>query len=240
MFSGMFSCSEVLDYLSLAADVSTEYREPIPVITYTLIALNILVYLVDRKGGLFGPNIIFSDLAMRPPEVLAAISGGTDRFPLVTLFTSMFLHGGFAHIFANILFLGVFGPPVEQAVGPWRFVLYYLFWGIMAAACQIYATPYRNVPTVGASGAIGGALGAFFLLFPTNRLTVSILGLWDFEQRAWVLLGIWFLWQILIPMEGVANWAHAGGFLAGMVTVLVIGGRTAILKDHPELIEADD
>jgi membrane associated rhomboid family serine protease len=217
-----------------------EIREPVPVITYTLMILMVGIYLVDRKWGLFGPSIVFSDLAMRPPEVISALHGDTNRFSIVTIFTSMFLHGGFLHIFANLLFLGVFGPPVEQAVGPWRFVLYYIGWGLFAAFCQIYATPFRNIPTLGASGAIGGSLGAYFLLFPTHRLTVTVLGFFDFEIRAWILLGLWFLYQIFVPQQGVANWAHAGGFLAGMLTVLVIGGRTAILRDHPELIEADD
>ena len=215
-------------------------KEPIPVLTWTLILLNVIIYLWDRNGGLRGPGVVFSDLAMRPPEVVSALTGGLDRFPIVTLFTSMFLHGGVLHLFANMMFLAVFGPPVEQAVGPWRFMLYYLAWGVFAALCQIYATPYHNVPMLGASGAIGGVLGCYFLLFPSNRLHVLILGIWEIETKAWVLLGLWFLYQIFVTQEGVATWAHVGGFLAGMVTVLVIGGRDTILRQHPELIEADD
>ncbi len=220
-------------------------KDPIPVLTWTLILLNVIIYLWDRKMGLMGSGTVFSDLAMRPPEVISAITGasggaGTDRFPIVTLFTSMFLHGGFLHLFANMMFLAVFGPPVEQAVGPWRFVLYYLAWGVFAAICHIYASPLKNVPTLGASGAIGGVLGCYFLLFPSNRLHVLIMGIWEIETKAWVLLGLWFLYQIFVTQEGVATWAHVGGFLAGMVTVLVIGGRDAILRHHPELIEADD
>jgi membrane associated rhomboid family serine protease len=213
-------------------------KESVPVITWTLIFLNCLIYLMDRRFSLFGPSQTFSDLAMTPNDVIGVFSGGNDRFPLVTIFTSLFLHGGFLHLAANMLFLSVFGPSVEQGVGPWRFVLYYLAWGIAAAAAQIYAVP-SNTPTLGASGAIGGVLGSYFLLFPTHRLEITLLGFIDFEVRAWMLLGVWFLYQILVPQEGVANWAHAGGFLAGMVTVLVIGGRSAILKAHPELIEED-
>ncbi len=215
-------------------------REPIPVLTWTIILLNVIVYLWDRKFGLFGPGVVFSDLAMRPQEVLSAINGTSEHFPLVTIFTSMFLHGGFLHIFANMMFLAAFGPPVEQAVGPWRFTLYYLAWGVFAALAQIYASPMGNVPVLGASGAIGGVLGCYFLLFPSNRLHVLIMGIWEFETKAWILLGLWFLYQIFARQDGVANWAHVGGFLAGMVTVLVIGGREAILRYHPELIEADD
>lgn len=215
-------------------------KEPIPVLTWTIILLNVIVYLWDRKFGLFGPGVVFSDLAMRPREVISAITGGPDHFPIVTIFTAMFLHGGFLHIFANMMFLAAFGPPVEQAVGPWRFVLYYLAWGVFAALCQVYASPMGYVPVLGASGAIGGVLGSYFLLFPSNRLHVLIMGIWEFETKAWILLGLWFLYQIFARQDGVANWAHVGGFLAGMVTVLVIGGREAILRHHPELIEADD
>lgn len=215
-------------------------KEPIPVLTWTLILLNVLIYLWDRKLGFFGPGFVFSDLAMRPKEVIAAVTGGGDRFPVATIFTAMFLHGGFLHLFANMMFLAVFGPPVEQAVGPWRFVLYYQGWGVFAALCQIYAGPLSNVPTLGASGAIGGVLGCYFLLFPSNRLHILIMGIWEIETKAWILLGLWFLYQIFVKQEGVATWAHIGGFLAGMVTVLVIGGRDTILRQHPELIEADD
>ncbi len=223
-----------------ANQVADQHKEQVPVITLTLILLNIVVYIADRRGGLMGPSIVFGDLSLRAPEVISALQGGADRFPIVTLFTSMFLHGGLMHLATNVMFLGVFGPPVEQAVGAWRFPLYYLAWGIFASACHIYAAPYRNVPTLGASGAIGGVLGCFFLLFPSNRIIISLLGLIEWEMRAWLLLGAWFLYQIFVPQEGVATWAHAGGFLAGMLTVLVIGGRTAILREHPELIELDD
>ena len=94
--------------------------EPLPVITLTFVLLNCLIYVVDRKFGFFGPGIVFGDLAMRPPEVIAAIYQRSDLFPVVTLFTSMFLHGGFLHLVSNMLFLSVFGPLVEQAVGRWR------------------------------------------------------------------------------------------------------------------------
>jgi len=213
-------------------------RETAPVLTLTLIALNVVIYLWDRQGQLFGPNVVFADLTMRPVDVVDALRGAYSHdpnpnlFPLVTVLTSMFMHGSVTHILGNMIFLLVFGPGVEEAIGSARFALYYIAWGIVAAAAQIYVDPTSSAPTLGASGAIGGVLGAYFLLFPANKIQIFVpmLLFLSFAVSAWVLLGLWFLWQIFVPQNGVANWAHVGGFLAGMVTVLVMGGRSSILK----------
>ncbi|MBS1718675.1 MAG: rhomboid family intramembrane serine protease [Armatimonadetes bacterium] len=205
----------------------------VPIVTWTIIALNVMIYIWDRRLHLFLPNgILFADLAMRPREVVAVFQGQGDRFALVTVLTSMFLHGSIAHILGNMLFLSVFGPAVEEAVGSGRYCLYYLVWGLAAAFAQILIDPGSLVPTLGASGAIGGVLGAYFLLFPTNKVEVvlPVLAFLSFEVAAWVLLGVWFLYQVFIPQEGVATWAHVGGFTAGMLTVLFLGGRQRILK----------
>lgn len=209
-----------------------------PILTWTLIALNCIVYLWDRQGHLFGGNFVFADLAIRNREVIEALRS-EDRFALTTLFTAMFLHGSLLHLLGNMLFLLVFGSSVEAALGPWRYTLYYLFWGVVAALAQIWVDPSSVVPTVGASGAIGGVLGAYFLLFPASKIEIliPILAFLSFEVSAWIVLGLWFLYQIFIPQEGVANWAHAGGFLAGMVTVLIMGGRAAILKGREREFE---
>lgn len=205
----------------------------VPIVTWTLIVLNCILFLWDRQGKIFGGNIVFSDLTMRPQEVMRAIKGG-DSFPLVTIFTSMFLHGNLIHLFGNLVFLLVFGGGVESAFGPIRFMLYYLFWGLVAAAAHIFVDPNSIVPVLGASGAIGGVLGCYFLLFPANKVEIWIPFIFSFiEMSAWILLGVWFLYQILVPQNGVANWAHAGGFLAGMLTVLIAGGRQKILQDVP-------
>lgn len=204
----------------------------IPIVTWTLIVLNCILFLWDRQGNLFGGNIVFSDLTMRPQEVMRALKGG-DTFPLATIFTSMFLHGSLVHLFGNLVFLLVFGGGVESAFGPIRFMLYYLFWGLVAAAAHIFVDPNSIIPVLGASGAIGGVLGCYFLLYPAHKVEIWIPFLFSFiEVSAWILLGIWFLYQILVPQNGVANWAHAGGFLAGMLTVLIAGGREKVLKDH--------
>ena len=205
--------------------------------TLTLVLLNVIVYLWDRQGHLVGPNVVFADLSMHPNQVVAALHGaitrdnGADLFPIVTIFTSMFLHAGLMHIAGNMIFLWVFGAGVEEAIGPVRFGLYYLAWGIAAAVAQIYVDPASTVATLGASGAIGGVLGAYFLLFPSNKIEIYVpmFLFFTFSISAWILLGLWFAWQIFAPQPGVANWAHVGGFLAGMLTVLVLGGRSSIM-----------
>jgi membrane associated rhomboid family serine protease len=208
-------------------------HEQIPLVTYTLVALNVLVYLWDRQGHLFSGSLNFADLAMQPRSVVEALHA-PDKLPLITVFTSMFLHGSLMHIFGNMVFLVVFGTSVEAALGPVRFTLYYLAWGIVAAFTQIWVDPASITPTLGASGAIGGVLGAYFLLFPSSKIEiiVPILAFLAFEVSAWILLGLWFLYQVLAPQEGVANWAHAGGFLAGMMTVLIMGGPRTILRQR--------
>jgi membrane associated rhomboid family serine protease len=208
----------------------------LPIITYTLIALNIIIYLADRNFGLFGSGVVYSDLTMRPKEVIDALRLAPNRFPLITPFTAMFLHGGLVHLVSNLFFLWVFGPPVEKAVGPYRYIFGYIGWGIFASAVQIYAQP-QNIPTLGASGAIGGVLGCYLLLFPSHELELIFFGIWELHTRAWIFLSGWFLYQILMPHEGVANWAHVGGFFAGMVTVLIAGGRTALLKGREQIFD---
>lgn len=214
-----------------------------PVITYTLIGLNVLLYLWDRGWNVFGPSLVFADLALRPRDVVQALQGQAPPGALAALFTAMFLHGSLLHLIGNMVFLLTFGDNVEHALGGPRFAVYYLFWGLMAWAAHILVEPNSAIPTLGASGAIGGVLGAYFLLFPANRIKIVVLPLFflPFVVAAWVLLGLWFVFQIAFPQEGVANWAHAGGFLAGMITVLIMGGRQRVLRDvHFEKDEDPD
>jgi membrane associated rhomboid family serine protease len=212
-----------------------ENNRPIsaPIVTWTIVALNVLIYVWDRQGHVLWNNqVVFADLVMRPREVVIAALAGPDRFPLVTLFTSMFLHGNIGHIFGNMLFLLVFGPGVEQALGATRFAVYYFFWGLVAWSTQIYVDPTSMVPIIGASGAIGGVLGCYFLLFPSKKVDLLFL---PFEISTWIFLGLWFLYQIFSPTEGVANWAHVGGFMAGMASVLIAGGREKLLRGRTDL-----
>lgn len=215
-----------------------------PILVYTLIGLMVLIYFWDRGGGLSGPSIAFADLTFRPREVIKGFTSLGDPMAFAKIFTSMFLHGNLAHLVGNILFLWAFGPNVERAIGGMRFALYYLFWGILAAGAHIFVDPASMTPVLGASGAIGGVLGAYFLLFPGSRVSVVIPPLFflPFQVASWVLLGGWFLFQIFLPQQGVANWAHAGGFLAGMLTILMLGGRKKVLagREFRELEDDND
>lgn len=210
-----------------------QVNRPAPIVTYALICLNCFIYMWDRNfnfAHIFGPGEVFTNLVMRPSDVASVFHGG-DRFALVTMFTAMFLHQNLLHLLGNMLFLLTFGHGVEIALGPFRFALYYLFWGLVAAATHTFVNPSSLTPTLGASGAIGGVLGCYFLLFPGNKIEVLIPFVFvPVVTSAWVLLAIWFLWQLLFPQQGIATWAHIGGFVAGMLTVLIMGGRAAILK----------
>ncbi|MCX7801169.1 MAG: rhomboid family intramembrane serine protease [Fimbriimonadales bacterium] len=206
-----------------------ELRRPSTVV-WTLVALNVALYLWDRGGSVFGPRTVFSDLGLRPAELIDSLRG-SEKSPLVTLYTSMFLHGNLWHLVGNLLYLGVFGPAIEQAIGPWRFGLYYLAWGVAAVLAETFVSPHSSVPIIGASGAISGILGMYLVLFPTNRITI-----WfffnEFDVPAYALLGVFFLKDVLLQTPGVANWAHIGGFLAGMLFVQLMGGRDRVLARY--------
>jgi len=205
-----------------------------PYVTYTLVILLVVIYLWDREWSPFGARVVFADLAVRPVDVIRAIYGG-DKEPLITLFTSAFLHGNLAHLLSNVIFLLVFGPRVEVYFGPMRFALYYLFWGVAAAFTQIIVMPDSGTPMLGASGAIAGAMGCYLLLFPGARIEVLIPPFfpWTFFVPAWVMLTLWFFFQIFSPQIGVANWAHAGGFLAGMLIVMLTGNQERARRLRP-------
>lgn len=207
------------------------YSRDKPVVTWTIVGLCTLIYLWDRGGSLFGPSQAFADLAMRPHEVVLAVQGRGDPIELGKVFTATFLHGSFFHLLGNVLFLAAFGPNVEAALGGHRFTLHYLGWGVVAFAAQVFVDPHSPTPVLGASGAIGGVLGAYFLLFPGNKVRIIVPPFvwWSFDVAAWVLLGLWFVMQVVWPQDGVATWAHAGGFMAGMLTVIVLGGREKVL-----------
>ncbi len=164
------------------------------------------------------------------PILLRAVCPPDHREP-VQLFTSMFVHGGWAHILGNMLFLWVFGDNVEDRLGHGRYLAFYLVCGLIAALTQTFISPNSVLPTVGASGAIAGVLGAYFILYPTARVEVIILPLFflPFFVPAVVLIGIWFAMQLLSGFQEIASnttaasdvafWAHVGGFIAGVMLV---------------------
>ncbi len=214
-----------------------------PVVTFLLIGLNLASwFLLQGLGSEPALSGSVCELGLIPGEVLGRIPPGspiamgewgcqTDGVGWITVLSSMFLHGGWFHLLGNVWFLWVFGNNVEDSMGRARFLLFYLATGVAAAAAQMAVNPSSAIPMVGASGAISGVMGAYIVLYPRVRVHMLIfLGI--FITRVAVpavfMLGYWFLLQLVggIPAlaregGGVAFWAHAGGFVAGMLLVFL-------------------
>lgn len=207
----------------ISDDNPTEKRA---VVTYSIIAINVIVFLYEvvlsTQGAL---SEFIAEFALTPVNVVHGIA-------LYTLVTSMFLHGGFMHVFGNMLYLYIFGDNVEDIMGRKRFVLFYLLCGLAASAAQIIVHPLSNVPNLGASGAVAGVLGAYLIVFPRARVhCILILGFFIrwVTLPAVIVLGFWFVIQFFSGaaslsyaaqnVGGVAYFAHIGGFVAGMVLV---------------------
>ena len=218
-----------------------------PYVTYALIAINVVVF-VSYWPLFTDPrqlNLFFYDWALTP--VLVSSEG---TWP--TMFTSMFLHGGWMHLLGNMLFLWIFGDNLEDEMGHVGYLAFYLASGLGAAAAHLISAPYSQVPTVGASGAIAGVMGGYLLLYPKARVDVLVIIIFIVKiipVPAWVMLGLWFGLQLFNGFGadptggGVAYWAHAGGFIVGLVLTLPIflrlGGtrywrRTDGHPPHPE------
>ncbi len=195
-----------------------------PFVTYALLAANILVFLsyFPFLDGTRGLGVFYQTWGMIP----ANISQGMD---FQTLITCMFLHGGWMHLIGNMLFLWIFGDNMEDALGHGPFLAFYLLTGLAASAAQILWEPGSIVPNVGASGAIAGVLGGYLLLYPKARVDVLLIFIIIFRiitVPAWIVLGLWFGIQVVSGFAvsttggGVAYWAHAGGFVAGVLAAI--------------------
>lgn len=195
-----------------------------PFVTYVFVALNALVFvgelLLDSQGQL---DSFITQWGVVPVELLNDPLGESP-----TLLTSMFLHGGWAHLFGNMLYLWVFGDNLEDRMGTIRFIVFYVATGLVATAAQVAISPQSAVPTIGASGAIAGVLGGYLVLFPRARIT-TIVFRFITEVPALIVLGFWFVYQFFfgiaslstmdMQVGGVAFFAHIGGFVAGMILV---------------------
>lgn len=189
-----------------------------PFVTYALIAANIVMYLATLPGSQSG-QMLWVQLALYP----LAISYGDMLWGLLS---HMFLHAGLMHIGGNMLFLWIFGDNLEDQMGHLGFLVFYLACGLAAAGGQILSDPLSSVPMVGASGAIAGVMGGYLLLFPKARIDILIIIVIIFRiftVPAWTMLGLWFGMQLFGGFTsvggqgGVAYWAHAGGFIAGVI-----------------------
>ncbi len=204
-----------------------------PYVTLLIIGVNIALFVYELSLG-DGLPMLFQSFGIIPNDISAYLSSGEGSIlSLGTLFSAMFLHGGWLHVGGNMLYLWVFGDNVEDKLGHGRFILFYLLCGIAAGALHIAIEPLSIVPTIGASGAIAGVLGAYILMFPRARV-VTLIPIFIFiqiaELPALVVLGLWFVLQFFNGMlaigntspdiGGVAWWAHIGGFVAGVVLVM--------------------
>lgn len=185
-----------------------------PLVVYALIVLNILAFAFTYL--LSDPGAVVSTYGFVPARFFADPSG-----EWITIFTSMFLHGGIMHILGNMWFLFVFGDNIEDRLGHWPFLLFYLLGGVAAALAQGFTSPGNEAPMIGASGAISAVLGGYILLYP--RATVlSLIGWFPVPIPAFIYLGYWILIQFLgnfTGEQGIAFWAHIGGFIAGMLLI---------------------
>jgi membrane associated rhomboid family serine protease len=225
-------------------DEDTGGQPGIPFVNVAIIAINVVVFLYQLLDPNFtngystvpaeittGKDIIGQVLIPQPDGTTVAIDEAAGPNPIwLTLFTSMFMHGGWLHIGGNMLFLFIFGDNIEKAYGHVKYVIFYLVCGIIAGLAHVLSQPDSPIPSLGASGAISGVLAAYLVLFPTNRvkvlLTLGVVLLRPIMVPAVVMIGIWALLQFVNGLgaiavtdqtSGVAYWAHIGGFVAGLV-----------------------
>ena len=216
-------------------------RRTIPFVNYAIIGVNIYVWYLQLTLG----ESFTASYAAIPLEITQGIdvtetqyiSVQGERIPIpeapgptplwLTMFTAMFMHGSWMHLIGNMLYLGIFGDQVEDRLGHIRFLLFYLFAGVVATLTQVFAEPISIIPSLGASGAIAGVLGAYWVLYPRNRIKVLLIR--DIViVPASLVLGVWMVFQLLGQASvqrgqgGVAYLAHIGGFIVGFATGILL------------------
>jgi membrane associated rhomboid family serine protease len=200
----------------------------IPFSTILIIALNMLVFIMQLLSGEDGRSIVYSYGAI--PHNIISFQSNQPIPPVLTIFTSMFMHGGLFHLAWNMLYFWIFGNNIEERLGHIRFVLFYLFCGVVAAFSHALLSPGSHVPMIGASGAVSGMLGAYILLFPMAKVhTLIFLGFYVTVVKipALIVIGFWAIIQVVsgllssgsANLGGIAFFAHVGGFFAGLFTI---------------------
>jgi membrane associated rhomboid family serine protease len=213
----------------------TQRSSSTPVVTVLLIVVNCAVFLYELSLGPHARNHLIHVYGLVP-----------DRLVPLSLLTTMFLHGGWMHLIGNMWFLWVFGDNIEDALGHFQYLLFYLLCGVAAGLAHVAVNLYSTVPTIGASGAIAGVMGAYLVKFPRARITTLvpvIIFFTTFDLPAAFLLAYWFLIQIFsgvgsvasshITENGVAWFAHVGGFLAGILLILILPARRPERRELP-------
>lgn len=204
-----------------------------PLVTVGLVVLNVAIFLVEVMMG-SAARVVTETFGIVPARLTTQWQ---NPAVLLTLFTSMYLHGGWAHLIGNMWYLWIFGDNVEDRMGRLRFFIFYTLAGLIAGLLQVFAAPRSTIPMIGASGAIAGVLGAYLVLYPRARVS-TLVPVFYFIRIIWlpaaIVLGGWFLIQLLnglasinVVMQtgGVAWWAHIGGFVAGIVLLPVFRRR---------------
>ena len=203
-----------------------------PIVTYLIIGLCIFIFIIQLSSNTYRTGELFYSYGLIPSVLM-----GHDKLPLdlyaipayATIFSSMFMHGGFMHLIGNMLYMWIFADNIEDNLGPTKFIIFYLFSGIGAAMAQVLMDTNSQIPMIGASGAIGGVLGAYLINHPNAKVLVLIpFGFFSqlIKIRALYVLGFWFVLQFinssLMSSEGggVAYAAHIGGFVSGMILIL--------------------
>ena len=203
-----------------------------PIVTYFLIGLCVVVFLMQLGSQSYRTGQLFYSYGLIPSVLM-----GHDQLPMdlyvvpafITIFTSMFMHGGFMHLIGNMLYMWIFADNIEDNLGHTKFLIFYLLAGIGAAMTQVLMDTHSQIPMVGASGAIGGVLGAYLINHPNARVLVLIpFGFFSqlIKIRALYVLGFWFILQFISTGGGVAYAAHIGGFVSGIILILFFNKKT--------------
>ncbi len=203
-------------------------RTRFPAVTLLLIAANVVAFLFELSLNARGQKLLTFEAGAIPYEIVRHVDLLPENLLPVpgSIWTSMFLHGGWMHLIGNMWFLWIFGDNVEEAMGSLRYVVFYFLVGTVGALAQCYSLPDSREPMIGASGAIAGVLGGYLMLYPRARIQTLIMipFLWPVVGvPAWIFLGLWFLGQFTLGAgSGVAWMAHVGGFLAGLGVVRLL------------------
>ena len=203
-----------------------------PIVTYFLIGLCVVVFLIQLGSQSYKTGQLFYSYGLIPSVLMGKNQLPIDLYVLpayLTIFSSMFMHGGFMHLIGNMLYMWIFADNIEDNLGPKKFIIFYLLSGIGAAMAQVFMDTNSQVPMVGASGAIGGVLGAYLINHPHARVLVLIpFGFFSqlIKIRALYVLGFWFILQFISSGGGIAYAAHIGGFISGVILILFFNKKT--------------
>ncbi len=203
-----------------------------PVITYFIIGLCVVIFLFQISSQSYKTGELFYSYGLIPSVLMGHNQLPMDLYAVpafITIFSSMFMHGGFMHLIGNMLYMWIFADNIEDNLGITKFIIFYLLCGIGAAMTQVLMDTHSQIPMIGASGAIGGVLGAYLINHPKAKVLVLIpFGFFSqlLKIKALYVLGFWFILQFISSGGGVAYAAHIGGFVSGMILILFFNKKT--------------